>query len=573
MSTTRPLPTTPAQAPRRRRRWPWVVASLGVLGAAGYAAAALTLGSKTASDTTVGGVQVGGMTHAEALDALRTGLQDKAKAKVPVAFGEQQANLDPATAGLSVDYAASVDGLTGASFNPVALYDRLTGSVERDPVLAVDDGKLTAALTEIAETIAVEPKNARLVVKDGKAVVTDAVDGVAADVAKTADAVTTGWLKVGKINGALTAQEADVTTEEAESAKREVADKVLSGPVTISVDGKDFPLAADAIGKTLSFTETNGDLAPSYDEKALVKAVRAAGTKAGVLKEAKDAVVSSANGSFHVEPSVDGLDVDADAVTAAVEKAAVSDDRVATVAAKAAPAKFTTKEAKDSLPTGVISTFTTHFPYAPDRTHNITLAAKRLNGAYVAPGETFSLNAWLGQRTPEKGYRGAPVIYNGRLTKDYGGGISQVSTTLFNAIFFSGAQIDQYTPHSFYISRYPEGREATISWPNVDNRFTNTTKGGILIQASVGPDSITVTFKGKKTWDIEATKGPRTNITKPQRIEDDKEDCVPQSPNDGFDVTVGRVFKQGGKVVKTDYLTTHYIPEDLVICTHPNAGQ
>ncbi|MCB1299764.1 MAG: VanW family protein, partial [Tetrasphaera sp.] len=144
-------------------------------------------------------------------------------------------------------------------------------------------------------------------------------------------------------------------------------------------------------------------------------------------------------------------------------------------------------------------TFTTHFPYAPDRTHNITLAAKRLNGAYVAPGETFSLNAWLGQRTPEKGYRGAPVIYNGRLTKDYGGGISQVSTTLFNAIFFSGAQIDQYTPHSFYISRYPEGREATISWPNVDNRFTNTTKGGILIQASVGPDSITVTFKGKKT--------------------------------------------------------------------------
>ena len=84
----------------------------------------------------------------------------------------------------------------------------------------------------------------------------------------------------------------------------------------------------------------------------------------------------------------------------------------------------------------------------------------------------------LGQRTAAKGYNSAPVIENGRLNKDYGGGISQVSTTTFNATFFSGVRIEEYLPHSFYISRYPEGREATISWPDVDKWLPTTPATG-----------------------------------------------------------------------------------------------
>ena len=157
---------------------------------------------------------------------------------------------------------------------------------------------------------------------------------------------------------------------------------------------------------------------------------------------------------------------------------------------------------------------------------------------------------------------------NGRLTIDYGGGISQVSTTLFNAVFFSGIQIDEYHPHSFYISRYPEGREATISWPDVDQKFTNTTKGGILIEAKVGPNSITVTFFGRKQFDVESVQGSRVNVVQPRTIRDDRAGCVPQSPATGFDVTVTRVISENGKEVKRSPFTTHYIPEDLVICTN-----
>ena len=564
MSQSTPMPTS-----TRRRRWPWVVATAGVVGLAGYGALALSAGSKTPGDTVIGGVQVGGKTHAQALDALRNGLQDKAAATIPVRFGEESIQLDPAAAGLAVDYDKSLEGLTGATFNPVALYDRLTGSVDREPARLVDQARLAGAITAAARGLTDKPVDAKLTFVDGAATVTPGVDGQAADVPATGAAIEKGWLLTDTINGVLATTAPEVTTEEAEAAKSDVAAKVVAGPVIVKVGDESFEVAGDAIAPSVTFVPKDGALATEYDEKKLVAAVRKAGQAAKVLRKGKDATVTSADGSFKVVPSVDGLDVDSAAVMRAIPAAVLAADRTAVVPGKASPAKFTTAKAKASLPTGVISTFTTNFPYAPDRTHNITIAARALNGTYVAPGETFSLNAHLGQRTPEKGYRGAPVIYDGRLTKDYGGGISQVSTTLFNAIFFSGAQIDEYHPHSFYISRYPEGREATISWPDVDNRFTNTTDGGIFITTQVTANAITVTFQGKKTWDIEATKGPRVNVTKPGKITDDEKGCVPQSPADGFDVTVGRIFKQGGKVVKTQYLTTHYIPEDLVICTNP----
>lgn len=568
MSNTTPIPTESG----RRRRWPWVVAGLALLGATGYTAVALSAGSKTPSSTTVGGVEIGGLTHDEALSALRTGLQEKAAAKIAVHFGEESIELDPQAAGLSVDYPGSLDGLTGVTFNPVVLYERLTGEVDRDPVRLVDQTSLAGAIVRAASGLTDKPVNAKLAFAEAVAKVTPGRDGRQADGPATVEAVTQGWLTAARIDGVLSTTEPDVTTAEAEAIKADVADKIVSGPVEIRVGQETFEVAPADLATAVGFSAKDGSLAAAYDEKKLLAAVRAAGKKAGVLKAGKDAQVTSANGKFVVTPSVDGLDVDPAVVVTAVPAAAVADTRVATVPGKAAPAKFTTAEAKSSLPTGVISTFTTYFPYSPDRTHNITLAARALNGTYVAPGETFSMNAHLGQRTPEKGYRGAPVIYNGRLAKDYGGGISQVSTTLFNAIFFSGARIDEYHPHSFYISRYPEGREATISWPDVDNRFTNTTKGGILITTSVTSNAITVTFQGKKTWDVEATKGPRTSITSPKEITDDSPGCVPQSKQDGFTVTVGRIFKQAGKVVDTQYLTTHYIPEDQVTCTHPSAG-
>lgn len=568
MTDTRLSQGTPPAPPERRRRWPYAVGAGSVLAAA-YVALALSTGTKVPADTTVAGVAIGGLSHDAAVAKVGAAVRSQVTAPVKVSLGRTTVAIDPVAAGLAADVPASVDGLTGFTVNPVDLLAQLRGGVDRPLVTRVEQGKLTAAVTAAAPRATVAPKDAVLAFDTDQVTVTPGVLGSDVAVPETVAAIAQAWPTDRPIMGVVTAAEPEVTDAEVATFKAEVADKVISAPVEVKVGNKTFDVDPAALTPALSVTTTGGTPALAYDDTALLKAVRAAGTTSKVLVRGTDAYVTSAAGSFTVVPSVDGVDIDDAATLASVKEALVSDDRLAIATSIVAPAKFTTAQAKASVPTGVISTFTTNFPLNPDRTHNITLAANALNGTYIAPGEQFSLNAHLGQRTAAKGYRSAPVIVNGRLTTDYGGGISQVSTTLFNAVFFSGARIDEFLPHSFYISRYPEGREATVSWPNVDQKFTNTTKGGILIKTAVGPDSITVTFLGRKTYDIESVKGPRVNIVQPTTIRDDREGCVPQSPSEGFDVTVTRIFSQKGVEVKRSSFTTHYIPEDLVICTKP----
>ena len=99
------------------------------------------------------------------------------------------------------------------------------------------------------------------------------------------------------------------------------------------------------------------------------------------------------------------------------------------------------------------------------------------------------LNGVVGERTRENGFTEGFIISNGVFKEDLGGGVSQMATTTFNAMFFAGLKDLEHKPHSFYIDRYPVGREATVAWPTVDLKFENDTPYGVLIQASVTPST------------------------------------------------------------------------------------
>jgi vancomycin resistance protein YoaR len=149
--------------------------------------------------------------------------------------------------------------------------------------------------------------------------------------------------------------------------------------------------------------------------------------------------------------------------------------------------------------------------------------------------------------------------------------VSQVSTVVYNLAWFSGATLVEHTAHAFYISRYPEGREATVYWPGIDNRFTNSTPHGMLIQMWVADSQVHGRIWSTKTYDVDAVKGPRTNLRPGETITDDSVGCVSQPDMvPGFDVTVTRVIKQDGAEVKREEYTTRYRPEDRVVCTNPN---
>ena len=539
-----------------------------------YVAAAWFLAGRIPPDTRVGGVNIGGMSEGEARRALAARLDPQAAKPIEISVGDETESVEPADLGLELDYEAALTDLTGFSLNPVHVYAQIRSGRDHQAAADADASDLAERLSDPVAPLEAEPVDGTVTIKDAKVASTKPVQGVAVAREELAQSVLADW-PARRAFIAPTVQTAPaVTQDDMDRFIDEELDPLLSGPVTVVTKGsgdKDvsFPVTAAALSGAVTITSTDGRLAATVDDKALISAVTKAGEKAKVLSKPRDAtVVAKGSMDFEVKPSRDGLSLSADSLTEAVPAAWIKtgEERKARVESTVKKPELTTAKAKQTVPNAKISTFSTNLPANPTRTHNIKIAAREIDGTYVAPGETFSLNEALGERTAAKGYNKAGVIIGGRLREDYGGGISQLSTTLFNAVFFSGAKIEEFHPHSFYISRYPEGREATISWPDIDNRFTNDTKGGILIRASATDSKVTVTFYGRKTWDVKAIKGPRTNVTQPKTIRDNKDGCVTQSPHVGFTVVVTRVFSQGGKEVKRSDFTTRYIASDQVIC-------
>ncbi len=171
-----------------------------------------------------------------------------------------------------------------------------------------------------------------------------------------------------------------------------------------------------------------------------------------------------------------------------------------------------------------VSTFTTKHNCCENRVTNIQRMADIVRGHVVKPGEQFSLNGFVGRRTLENGFLPAGAIADGVIEAQVGGGVSQFTTTIFNAVFFAGLHFDSYQSHSIYFSRYPYGREATVSFPAPDFKFTNDTEYGILIWPTYTDTSITVTLYSTKHITVEdigraeSSQGSCTRVTTSRQL-------------------------------------------------------
>jgi vancomycin resistance protein YoaR len=234
-----------------------------------------------------------------------------------------------------------------------------------------------------------------------------------------------------------------------------------------------------------------------------------------------------------------GWSLDPAAATAVEAAARAGQTEVSVPGTAVAPA---TRPANLAGVDQLIGTFTTYHPCCAARVTNIHLIAKIVDGTVVAPGKTFSLNGKVGERTRDKGFVPAPAIVAGELEDQLGGGVSQFSTTLFNAAWFAGLPILEHQPHSKYISRYPPGREATLDYDTIDQVFRNTTKTAVVIRTMTTDTSVTVALYGH-TGDrtVSSTTGPRL-------------------PRDGggFSITVQRQVRDRGAVTGSDTLRWTY---------------
>ncbi|MEO7453155.1 MAG: VanW family protein [Fimbriimonadales bacterium] len=213
------------------------------------------------------------------------------------------------------------------------------------------------------------------------------------------------------------------------------------------------------------------------------------------------AFVKFANGHFDRGYEVPSFGLDVDAVGAAA-LAAMNSRKPTFELPMTTGDAHVSKEAIDNI-NMVVNSFSTSFSAGNiNRSHNIRLAAESLNGAVLMPGDTLSYNETVGRRTAKNGYKMAGVYANGRHEVDYGGGICQVSTTLFNAVALSNLEIVNRSNHSMPVPYVPVGRDATVDYDKIDFKFRNNYDTPIAISSEVAGGNITFYVLGSQKMDF-----------------------------------------------------------------------
>lgn len=378
------------------------------------------------------------------------------------------------------------------------------------------------------------------------------------------------------------------------SSQADAARRILSQPLTITVpnysEGDPGPwtydIAVVASMIAVNIVENNGQsqMQVGLDPNALRKAL-------GELKTYVDRQPANARFVFNdetaqleaIQPSKVGRLMDVEASIISINDALLRGEHtVALTVSEAQPAVADTATGAELGITEQLISYTTYFyGSSNERVQNIVVASEQFHGLLVAPGETFSMGNALGDVSLENGFAEALIIYGGRTIKGVGGGVCQVSTNLFRAVYFAGFPLVERYSHAYRVSYYEKtvsnsidplmaGLDATVFFPLVDFKFTNDTSNWLLMETYVNVNASSLTWKiystsdGRTvTWD---TTGPSNVVPAPSPLFEENPELRKNEINqidyaaEGADVKVTRTVWKNGQVYFTDGIETHYQP-------------
>nr|WP_206313318.1 VanW family protein [Streptomyces coryli] len=572
--------SSPGAAPDGRRRIPRAALAAGAVGlgfAALYGAGLRAADDDIPEGTHVRGVDIGGMDRATARAELAEQTGRIWPAKVPVRIGDHHGSIDTRAAGLTLDSAGTAHEASRSGKDPITVIGRLLGirtaAAATAPVIRMDEPKARAALRELARDHAHPVRHGAIRFQQGAAVPVRPRTGQALDMHAALAALRRAAPADAPVRLPLRESKPRADATAVGRAMEELAEPAMSEPVTLTTDRGKVKITPEVLGAHLTLEpDEDGDLTPQLDAAGLLN-------DPSVHRPLQQITDPSVNAKLRVEGGRVVVASDGKAgqeVTATTLREAVlplltkeGEDRTGPVATERVEPTLTRDNVSRLGITEQMSTFTVNFPAAPYRTKNVGRAAELINGSVVLPGDTWSFNRTVGERTKANGFVEGVMIYDGKYALATGGGVSAVATTVYNAIFFAGVDPTEHGAHSFYIERYPEGREATVAWGRLDLKFKNDSGNAIYIKAAATQNSITISFLGTKKYDeIDSVKGPRTKIKEPgtRKGDPDPKKCEPQTPLEGFDVKVDRIFRNGGEEVRRETFKTHYTPRDAVTC-------
>ncbi|GFH01996.1 vanomycin resistance protein VanB [Mycolicibacterium hippocampi] len=532
-----------------------------------YVADLTVTSSKLPRGVTAAGVPLGGLTPDEAEQRVREQIGPRARQPVDVTLGTVRAQVDPDAVALTVDARATVDQAGTQPLNPIT---RLTSFFVDTPVGVVssaDEQALEATLEELAATVAEDPVEGSIGFADGEPVSSDPRPGQRLDITAAAELIARDWATGETLDLPMVQIRTSTTRADVAEALREIATPAVSGPVIVKGDDDtEAVITEEVIAAALTFRPDDEGLVPDIDQARIVDALRPQLVSSETPQ--RDADIDFTATPPVLVPAQDGRRVDYDATLSDLLSVLTSDDnREITAQYVDEQARITLEDLGELGPVEVIGEFQTG-GFASDSGRNIRRAAEQIDGIVVGPGETFSLNAATNPRNAAAGYVEAGIIRNGRPARGVGGGVSQMATTLFNAAYFAGMEDIEHHEHSYYISRYPPAREATVFGDILDVKFRNDGPTSVQIQTEWTSSSITARLIGIKRYEVTSSTSSRSRPTSPRTVTIPAgEACSASGGGPGFTVTDTRTLREiaTGRT-RTESHTVTYDPIPRVVC-------
>ena len=533
----------------------------------------------------IAGVDVGGLTPQKA----RTLLERKARAleNVPVEFraAGHTWRLSAEQLGVRADWAAAVDAVRhqGEGFGPVRGFRRLDlrfFGADVSPRTQVEDAALRYVLDRMAASVDTAHNESRIVLHGVDPVVVPGRTGRALDRRAAATVIVRALAGLSRepVELPVRAVSPKVSPDDLSVAQAQVR-TALSASVRLKLGKTRWRLRPRRIATLLEL--------PAGGRRDLRIGGPGADRWFGALARSVDRPPSDADfavtkSGIHVVPAHDGFALDVPESAQRLLRAALVSDpqlRTADLVVQTTHPQLSTQEAEAMHITGLVASYTTYYGGDANRVHNVQLVSHLVDRHLIAPGETFSFNEATGARTADKGFKEAPVIINGELRTGLGGGVCQVSTTVFNAAYEAGLPILARTNHALYISHYPQGRDATVNYPDVDLKFVNDTGHWLLLRTWVGSSSLAVALYGTPVHRrvVSDTAPLVAHGTIPTRTEYDAsllegERIVEEAGEPARTTSVRRrVYTAGGKLLydSTFYSSYQAEPAVVVVGTHP----
>ena len=512
------------------------------------------------------GIEIGSKLPPNVYQEVNIAIRDKVDDPIDIQTPQGLFRVTPQEIGLSIDLPQTVKDINK---NPFVFLRSAVFATEIKPKITLDEIAFKQTLASVVQENSKPPINATLTTQGGRVITTEALSGTRIDWEKTTQSLKQSWLYEGRRAEVVIAFiPPEVSNEVVNQVRSNLAELAVSAPITLEIGSREVTISPEVIGSALNFVPNNEKLESRFDEKVIIDEISR--QIPNVQTQATDAKFDFIGNKIVIIPAQEGIKFEPGQLDAALSPVFRQKNNRTVNLDSAVIKPVVSTESLEAL--GIkeqLSSFRQGFDYLPYREINVGQAAKYMDGKILKPGEIFSMNETIKERTTKNGYvKGIYIGEGGRFDFGLGGGVSIITSATWNAAFYAGLEKIEQRAHSVHIARYPPGLEATVSWPRLDLKFRNNTNNNILIKALPERDGITISMYGTKIYDKVISKfgEPYAINNKIDRVISYDPNCLEQEAAPGFKINVTREFWKNNTIVETENFLTSYRPSDNIIC-------